>query len=136
MNVIQAQGMRLAVVVRRDEWQKGLHFYSDDADAIQVGIWGYDSGKVLATHAHNIVPREILRTQEVVYVVSGAMRAEIYSEDGTFVQEVELRAGDIFIALVGGHGYEILEDDTYILEAKSGPFVGAERDKRVIGSTR
>ena len=34
------------------------------------------------------------------------------------------------IILSGGHGYEILEDNTQIIEAKNGPFIDVETDKR------
>ena len=31
------------------EWEKGgLNFYSEDNEFIQVGTWGYDSGKELS----------------------------------------------------------------------------------------
>ena len=29
----------------------------------------------------------------------------------------------------GGHGYEILEDDTEVIEAKNGPFTDVNTDK-------
>jgi hypothetical protein len=38
--------------------------------------------------------------------------------------------GDILILLQGGHGYEILEDGTQVLEVKNGPYIGADLDRR------
>ena len=34
------------------------------------------------------------------------------------------------ICLEGGHGYEILEDNTRVLEIKNGPYPGPEKDRR------
>ena len=33
---------------------------------------------------------------------------------------------------LGGHNYEILEDDTHVLEYKTGPYFGIEFDKKFI----
>ena len=38
-------------------------------------------------------------------------------------------AGDFAVLLAGGHGYEIQEDDTRIIETKNGPFLGVDLDK-------
>jgi hypothetical protein len=36
------------------------------------------------------------------------------------------------VLLAGGHGYEILEDNTKILEVKNGPYLGASEDRKRI----
>jgi cupin fold WbuC family metalloprotein len=121
-----------AIHIPSTSWIKGLNFYSNDNDFIQVGTWGYDSGKKLQPHIHNEIKREINRTQEVVYVKSGKLTTFIYTEDGKLIEKIELNQGDVFIALGGGHGYEILEDNTFVLEIKNGPYPGAENDRRRI----
>jgi hypothetical protein len=40
-----------------------------------------------------------------------------------------LERGDTIILLNGGHGYEILSDNTKVLEVKNGPYVGADKDR-------
>ena len=40
-----------------------------------------------------------------------------------------MNVGDLAVFVYGGHGYEILEDDTKIIEAKNGPFINVEKDK-------
>ena len=57
---------------------------------------------------------------------------DIYSEEDAFVDSVELSCGDILILFFGGHGYEILENGTQVLEVKNGPYVGAEKDRKRI----
>jgi len=119
----------LARHVTSDEWQDGLRFFSDDSDYVQVGIWGYDAGKKLLAHAHNEVPREVLVTQEVLYVRKGRILARIYNDRRELVNEREVGEGDVIALMYGGHGYTILEDGTQVLEVKNGPYVGAERDR-------
>ena len=129
--VIEAKGERLAIYIPSSQG-KGLNFFSKDEDSIQVGMWGYDKGMMLQPHIHNEVRREVLKTQEVIFVRGGSIAASIFDEEGHFVDRVKLGSGDTLILLKGGHGYEILEDDTHVLEIKNGPYLGAEVDRRRI----
>lgn len=129
---IMDEDLVLAIIVREGDWEKGLNFVSSNEDYQQLGIWGYDKGKKLAPHIHLIVPREVLRTQEMVFVKEGRLRADIYTEKEKFLKSVELEKGDAIILLNGGHGFEILEDNTKVLEVKNGPYVGADRDRKRI----
>jgi hypothetical protein len=129
MKIIEHNGLRLAIFIGKDDFKKGLSFCSNDKDFIQVGLWGYDNGKELAAHSHNCVHRDIDRTQEVVFVVEGMVEASIYSEDQTLIQRVIVQKGETLILLNGGHGYKILDDNTYVLEVKNGPYLGAEIDR-------
>lgn len=124
--------LTLAIVVRDSDWGEGLNFISSDADYQQVGTWGYNRGKKLAPHIHLKAPRVVLHTQEVIFVRSGRVRADIYTPAKKWLKSVELGGGDALILLNGGHGYEILEDNTRVLEVKNGPYVGAERDRERI----
>lgn len=122
----------LAIIIRTADWEKGLNFISAEEDFQQVGIWGYDKGHKLAPHVHLNAPRMIHRTQEVIFVKNGRLRADIYNKEREYLTSVELRKGDTAILLRGGHGYEILEDDTRVLEIKNGPYVGADKDRERI----
>ena len=75
---------------------------------------------------------QVLHTQEVVFIKEGRIRADIYTEKEEFLKSVELGTGDTILLLNGGHGYEILEDNTKILEVKNGPYVGADKDRKRI----
>jgi hypothetical protein len=46
-----------------------------------------------------------------------------------YLQDFILKEGELAVFGYGGHGYEILEDDTQIIESKNGPFAGVEQDK-------
>jgi hypothetical protein len=111
-------------------WREGLNFFSQDEDFIQVGVWGYHSGKELKAHIHNEVSREVLWTQEVLFVHSGKIRANVFDTAERKVAELEVNTGDVIILLRGGHGYDILEDGTQVLEVKNGPYVGPDLDRR------
>jgi len=113
-------------------WQSGLNFYSNEDEYLQIGVWGYKAGKRLQGHIHRTVKREILRTQEALFVRRGRIRATIYTDAAQEVAQLDVSAGDIVVLLSGGHGYEILEDRTEVLEVKNGPYGGPEIDRRRI----
>lgn len=113
-----------------DAWKGGLNFFSQDSDFIQAGVWGYDAGKELKAHIHNPIVREVAWTQELLFVRTGKIRARVYDTSEKKVAELIVSAGDLILLLRGGHGYDILEDGTQVLEVKNGPYVGAELDRR------
>lgn len=122
----------LAILLRGVDWEKGLNFVSSQNDNIQVGTWGYNKGQQLSAHLHRIEPRVVQRTQEVLFVKNGRVKANIYSEERKFLRSIELEKNDVLVLLSGGHGFEVLEDNTQVLEIKNGPYVGAERDRERI----
>jgi hypothetical protein len=111
-------------------WKDGLNFYSNDDDFVQVGTWKYASGKKLLAHTHNECSRTVLWTQEVLYVRKGSLRAFIYNTKEELVSTILVAEGDLIILLRGGHGYDIVEDGTQVLEIKNGPYLGADVDRR------
>lgn len=113
-----------------DSWANELGFYSKDGEYIQVGTWNYNSGKMLLQHIHNEVERKVLRTQEVLYIKNGSIRAKIFSLNEQLIEELVIKKGDTLILLNCGHGYQILEDNTQVLEIKNGPYLGANTDRR------
>ena len=126
---ISADGLVLARHIPGDSWSPGLGFYSDDNDFVQVGTWGYDSGKELLAHIHKRVERTVTHTQEVLFIRNGSILAKIYKPDKTLLQEIIAKAGDVLILLHGGHSYTILENGTQVLEIKNGPYPGPEADR-------
>jgi len=122
----------IANIIRNGEWPEGLKFYTDDKDFVQVSTWNYDKGKHLKAHSHKVCVRDSSRTQEVVMVKNGKMKADFYNEEGKLIKEDCLNKGDIAIIYAGGHAYDILEDKTLIFEVKNGPYPGIENDKKLI----
>jgi hypothetical protein len=129
---IQQNNIILARYIPSYSWNKGLSFFSKDKEYIQLGTWRYDKGKELLAHIHNKVERNIYRTQEVLFIKKGKIMASIYNLKGKLVKKLIIESGDILVLLNCGHGYEILQDDTQVIEIKNGPYLGAEIDRRRI----
>ncbi len=129
MEVIKHNGKIISIIYRDKDWVEGLNFITPEELFIQVGSWFYPKGKKLASHIHQTVPRIADRTQEMTYVKRGSMRVLLYDEDKNYLQDYILYEGDLAVFAYGGHGYEILEDGTQIVEAKNGPFTDVDKDK-------
>ena len=127
--VIENNGQIISIIHRNEDWKKGLDFITPNDLFVQVGTWWYDTGKKLASHIHKDFDRPGGRTMESVYVRRGSMKVILYTEDRKRFDEYILTEGDMAVFAYGGHGYEILEDGTQIIENKNGPFVDVITDK-------
>jgi len=122
----------IAKIIHCEEWDGGLTFYSKEGDFLQVATWNYGSGKHLKAHGHKVCGRSSNRTNELIYIKSGKVKLHLFSENDIKIREAILVGGDVAIIYCGGHGYDILEDKTQVLEVKNGPYPGIEKDKKVI----
>lgn len=129
MEIIKHKDQILSIIYRDSDWIPGLNFITPNELFVQVGSWWYDKGRKLASHVHNDFERSALRTQEMTYIKKGSMRVFLFDENHNYLQDFILYEGDLAVFAYGGHGYEILEDNTKIIEAKNGPFVDVETDK-------
>ena len=132
MYCINTDNKKIALKISSYELKDGLSFFTEDDDFIQVGGWNYPKGKSLASHIHNDIPRLVGRTQEFIYVIRGLIKVSIYDDNDTFLEELYLKTNDFLVLFAGGHGYEILENNTQVIEVKNGPYLGADVDRRRI----
>lgn len=130
METIKQDGKIISIIYRDKDWVKGLNFITPDDLFVQVGSWWYDKGRKLASHIHKDFDRNATRTQETIYVKKGSVKVLLYTEEQIFFQDYILYEGDLAVFGFGGHGYEILEDNTQIIESKNGPFVNVDKDKQ------
>lgn len=84
-------------------------------------------GDVVQPHIHNIVKREVLYTQETVFVKRGELRTDFYTAGQKYICSRVLMSGDIVLLVSGGHGFEALEE-VEMFVVKQGPYAG-ENDK-------
>lgn len=111
--------------------KSGINFITSPEEPLQAGILNHPKGHVISPHIHNVVERKITKTQEMLYVESGKMRVDFFSETGEKINEEILSQGDLIVLLECGHGFEMLEDSKLIY-AKQGPYVSKDIDKKII----
>ena len=117
-----------AIIIRSDFKKDGIEFFTPDDFSQQLAYMQRPSGYVIAPHAHNIVPREVKFTQEVLFIKSGKVRVDFYDDGHEYLESRILNPGDIILLAYGGHGFAMLEKSE-IIEVKQGPYAG-EKDKR------
>lgn len=124
-------GAELAIVIRAGFGEHGINFVTNENDVHQLGILNWPRGHTIDAHLHNPMTRTVTSTQEILFIRSGRVRADLYSDDRMFCFSLELEAGDVIFLASGGHGFEILEDAD-IVEVKQGPYLGDGEKTRFV----
>lgn len=133
MITIKHEDETFAKIVKFDDIPlKGTQFFSNDEDFIQFAIHQPEQKKIFSPHFHLSTNKIIERTQEVLVVLSGKLKATFYTNEKEFVEEKIIEGGNAIIILSGAHGFEVLSEDCKFLEIKNGPYLGADKDRKQI----
>lgn len=124
---ITHQDLELALIIRGSYRNDGIEFFTPGTYSQQIGYMNRPAGHVIPPHVHNPVPRKVQFTKEVLFIRSGRVRVDFYSDAQEYLESTILEAGDVILLALGGHGFEMLEP-TEIIEVKQGPYAG-EADK-------
>ena len=122
----------LAMIIKNDYVCEGVDFITPDEYSQQVAYMHHPAGKVIDAHVHNLVHRNIVLTQEVLFIKKGKLRVDFYDDYEDYLESVILEAGDVILLVSGGHGFKILEE-TEMIEVKQGPYSGEADKKRFTG---
>lgn len=119
----------IAIILRASLDTPGVTFYSEDHFSQQLGFIKHPAGHVIPPHVHNPVPREVMYTQETLFVREGRVRVDLYRDDRSLLTRRELGPGDVILLSTGGHGFEVLEECSMV-EVKQGPYAGHDDKTR------
>ncbi len=117
----------LALIIRHNFHKDGIEFFTPNSYSQQIGYMNHPAGHVIIPHVHNPVVREVEYTKEVLFIKSGRLRVDFYSESKEYLESTILETGDVILLAYGGHGIEMLQP-TEIIEVKQGPYSG-DHDK-------
>ena len=117
----------LAILIRKNYSAPGIEFLTPSNFSQQLGYMNRPKGYVIEPHVHNDISREVLLTQEVLFIRKGKLRVDFYSDKKQYIKSLILIDGDVILLAQGGHGFEMLEE-TEIIEVKQGPYLG-DKDK-------
>ena len=127
MEVVSHAGEMLAIILRAEFRDAGIHFFTPNEFTQQLAFMNHPQGKVIQPHLHNPVERTVAYTQEVLFVRKGKLRVDFYDEDRNYLESRVLKDLDVILLIKGGHGFEVLEE-LDMIEVKQGPYAG-DRDK-------
>lgn len=122
---IKKDGKTLAVIIRASYSHEGIQFFTPQDFSQQLGYMNRPKGYSIPPHRHNLVERKVVLTQEVLYIKTGKVRVDFYTEEQAYIESRILEKGDVILLASGGHGFEMLESSEMI-EVKQGPYCGEE----------
>jgi len=130
---IKYKNQQLAIIIYDNYKKSGVHFFTSGEVSQQLAYMNHPKGKLIDPHIHNPVTREVIFTQEVLFIKSGKLRVDFYTDHQEYIESRVLNRGDVILLMTGGHGFEVLEE-IEMIEVKQGPYVG-DNDKTRFKST-
>jgi mannose-6-phosphate isomerase-like protein (cupin superfamily) len=130
---IRDGSLLLAIVVTSRFQEPGIHFVTANELSQQLAYMNYPAGKVIPPHVHNPAAREVVFTQETLFIKKGKLRVDFFTAEQEYLESRILVAGDVILLIQGGHGFEVLEP-LEMIEVKQGPYAGDKDKTRFIPS--
>lgn len=119
--IVKHLDQTIAIIVRASYCTDGIKFFTPGIFSQQLGYMNRAAGYRIEPHVHNPVRREVVWTQEVLFVKSGRVRVDFFTDGKHYLESRIIVAGDIILLAAGGHGFEMLEQSE-IIEVKQGPY--------------
>ena len=129
--IIEYKNNRFAYIIRKSENFIGKNFFGEPGDYLQVGYMDLEKSEKIQPHKHKNRETLITSTLEVLYIISGKMKANFYNDNNKRIISKIIYSGDLIVLLSGAHGFEFIEK-TKMIEIKQGPYRGKEKDKVII----
>lgn len=129
---VEKKNRLLAMIIRNEYQCEGVDFITPSEYSQQVAYMHHQTGKDIDAHVHNMVHRNVMLTQEVLFIKKGILRVDFYDEYEDYLESRNLYAGDIILLVSGGHGFHVVEE-VEMIEVKQGPYSGDQDKKRFQG---
>jgi mannose-6-phosphate isomerase-like protein (cupin superfamily) len=117
----------IAIIIRASFSKNGIEFFTPNDFSQQLGYMKREKGYYIEPHIHKSISREVMLTQEVLFIKSGIVRVDFYDDQRKYYESRILNRGDIILLANSGHGFVTLEESE-IIEVKQGPYL-EEEDK-------
>ena len=110
-----------ALIYSSEDLEEGINFVTDDEAILQLGAMKRAKGYVIEPHIHTPFERNIVGTNEVMYLQEGRVKVTFFTEEKKFLEDLILEKGQWIVFVKGGHGFEMLETSV-LIEVKNGPY--------------
>jgi len=124
---IQHDKQLISIIIRANYKSKDIEFFTPSDFSQQLAYMNRKKDYVIPPHVHNAINRKVSYTQEVLFIKSGKVRVDYFSNDKNYLESRILNQGDVVLLSGGGHGFYMCEDSE-IIEVKQGPYAG-DQDK-------
>lgn len=99
----------------------GSHPQTDPDEPVGILTFKHPKGTHFAAHRHTPKKRVTYQRQECFIVRSGKIAMRLFGPDNHYFKTITLKAGELFLAMAGGHDITVLED-CEVFEVKNGPY--------------
>ena len=124
----------IAIIIKNNYSCEGVDFITPGDYSQQVAYMHHPTGKVIDAHLHYLVHRNVVMTQEVLFINKGKLRVDFYDNYEDYLESTVLESGDVILLVSGGHGFTVLEE-VEMIEVKQGPYSGDKDKVRFTGIT-
>ena len=119
----------IAIVGSMDDAGWGSTFVTENSLSMQLGVMRKNKGDI-QNHIHKVRNRQTKSiSTEFHYVVRGKVLVRLYGYQRNLIAKVMLTPQMYCMLFNGGHGFEIVKDDTLMFECKLGNYTNVEEDK-------
>ena len=125
--VLDKNNILIAIVNKKIDETKSKNFLTSDEMSMQFATFNLKKGEEIKRHIHNKQERIIQTTAEVITILEGSMKVDLYDNKHELLEQVTLNKHESIILFEGGHGLT-MEEDCHFLEVKQGPY-DQENDK-------
>src|ERR1700730_11316915 len=102
---IKHNGEVLAIILSRDFDNPGIHFFTPNSFSQQLAYMHHPAGKIIKAHVHNLAPRDVQYTLEVLLIKRGKLRVDFFDKQQNYLESRILEGGDVILLAKGGHGF-------------------------------
>lgn len=116
-------GNLLAIILKyKNDFKDEKYFVTENNQEMQVACFNLPKGTVIENHIHLKQERKVTTTSEVIVLIEGKLKVDIYDEELVLVISEIITDGDAVALFNGGHGITVLEKSKFI-ESKQGPYL-------------
>lgn len=131
--IYSREGKLLHIIIRKEDIGVKRQDVIAADQFLQLATFQLKKDATFRPHKHRWRKGEdVMITQEAWVCIEGAFKAMYFDENGAFINQNVLKQGDTSITLHGGHTYEGWDENSKILEFKTGCYYGQEIDKEFI----
>lgn len=123
LQMIKKKDRLLAIIIKNNYKCEGVEFITPNEYSQQMAYMHHPAGKIIAAHVHNLVHRDVVLTQEVLFIKKGRLRVDFYDDYKDYLESHILETGDAILLTSGGHGFKVIEE-VEMIEVKQGPYSG------------
>ena len=122
MKIYDKDKKLLAIFIKNEDTKVEKNFVTENEQEMQLASFNLKKGTKILNHYHPKQTRTITSTAEVITVIDGSLKINIFDDDLKIVESQIINSGETVALFAGGHGIEVIERSRFI-ESKQGPYI-------------